>query len=128
MTEIIHCNSGKVLSDVLPFSEAVRVGQLLFLSGQLGIAPRTLNLVDGGIVGETRQMMENIKIVLEENGSSFSNMVRCSVMLADMAQWEQFNNIYVGYFQKPYPARSAFGASELALNARVEMECIALID
>ncbi|MCF6321696.1 MAG: Rid family detoxifying hydrolase [Rhizobiaceae bacterium] len=128
MTQLIHCNSGKVLSDELPFSEAVRVGELLFLSGQIGVTPGTLNLVKGGIGNETRQMMDNIKTVLEENGSKLANMVRCTVMLADMDEWAEFNIVYAGCFKKPYPARSAFAAKELALNARVEMECIALVD
>ncbi len=125
MSELEHLDSGKILSGSLPFSEAVRVGEMLYLSGQVGVKPGTLRLVSGGIEPESVQMMENIKTVLEANGSSLNDVVKCTIMLADIAEWGAFNNIYVNYFTKPYPARSAFGCNGLALNARVEMECIA---
>ena len=110
----------------LPFSDAVRVGEVLYLSGQLGNVPGTRNIVPGGIEAETRQMMENIARVLNAQGLSFDHLIRCTVMLADMSQWLAFNDIYVTYF-KPgrLPARSAFGAKALALGAAVEMECTA---
>ena len=107
----------------LPFSEAVRVGNLLFMSGMIGVAPGTLNLVSGGIAAETRQTLENIKAAVERNGGSLDNTVKCLVMLADMAEWGKMNEVYTTFF-KNKPARSAFGASGLALNARVEIECI----
>ncbi len=128
MPDLVHCNSGKVLSDALPFSEAVKVGNLLFLSGQMGVKPLEMQIVEGGIEAETRQMMENIKAVLEANGSSLKNLIRCTVMLADMGEWQKFNAVYTSYFTKPYPARSAFGVKELALGGVVEMECTALLD
>ncbi len=110
----------------LPFSDAVRVGEVLYLSGQLGNIPGTRNIVPGGIESETRQMMENIARVLNAQSLSFDNLIRCTVMLADMSQWPAFNEVYVTYF-KPgrLPARSAFGVSALALGAAVEMECTA---
>jgi len=99
---------------------------MLYLSGQLGNLPGTRDLAPGGIEAETRQMMENIARVLNGQGLSFDNLVRCTVMLADMAQWPAFNDIYVTYF-KPgrLPVRSAFGVKALALGAAVEMECTA---
>lgn len=109
----------------LPFSEAVMVGDLLFLSGQLGNRPGTADLVAGGIAAEARQTMENIGSVLAANGSSFDRVVKCTIMLADIADWAAFNEVYASFFQPPYPARSAFAASGLALGARVEVECIA---
>lgn len=109
----------------LPFSEAVIVGDFLFLSGQLGNRPGTPHLVAGGIAAEARQTMDNIAAVLEANGSSFDKMVKCTIMLADIADWPAFNEIYVTYFKPPYPSRSAFAATGLALGARVEVECIA---
>lgn len=109
----------------LPFSEAVMVGDLVFLSGQIGNLPGTLELAEGGIEGETRQMMANIGATLEGLGLTFSDVVKCTVMLEDMAEWDAFNEIYRTYFTAPYPARSAFGADGLALGARIEMECIA---
>lgn len=121
-----HYNSGKVLPPSgLPFSEAVRVGPTLHLSGQIGVIPGSLKLVPGGMPAEARQTMENIKTSLEANGYAMSNVVKCLVMLADMKEWPAFNDIYRGYFKEPYPARSAFGANGLALGARVEVECIA---
>ena len=121
-------NSGKVLPTNLPFSEAVRVDNLLYLSGQLGIVPGRRQLAAGGIKEETRQTMENIKTSLEAHGYSMSDLVKCTVMLADISEWAAFNEVYQSFFQKPYPARSALGVSGLALGARVEVECIAAVD
>ena len=110
----------------LPFSSAVRVDNTLYLSGSIGIVPGTMDLAEGGIQGETRQTMENIGQVLETFGSSFDRVVKCTVFLADMAEWGAMNEVYRTYFENP-PARSALGASGLALDARVEIECIAVL-
>ena len=110
-----------------PFSEAVRVGNMLYLSGQIGTLPGTDQLAEGGIQGETRQTMENIKRVLEENGSSLNQVVKVTVMLADISEWPALNEVYVEYFPNEKPARSAFAGSGLALNARCEIEVIATI-
>jgi 2-iminobutanoate/2-iminopropanoate deaminase len=108
----------------LPFSDAVRVGDLLCLSGQLGNLPGSIRLAPGGIEAETRQMMDNIARVLNAAGLSFDDVFKCTVMLADMADWPAFNAVYVGYFRPDrLPARSAFAARSLALGAAVEMEC-----
>lgn len=110
----------------LPFSEAVRVGELLFVSGQLGNRPGTLELVPGGIAAEARQTMENVKATLERHGASLADVVKCTVFLADMAEWRAFNAVYVEYFAPDrLPARSALGASGLALGGRIELECVA---
>jgi reactive intermediate/imine deaminase len=119
-------NSGKVTPTTLPFSEAVRVGDTLYLSGQIGIQPGTLNLAPGGIEGEARQTLDNIRTTLEAHGYSLRDVVKCTVMLADIAEWAAFNEVYRKYFSPPYPARSALGANGLALGARVEVECIAV--
>jgi 2-iminobutanoate/2-iminopropanoate deaminase len=111
----------------LPFSPAVRVGDLLFLSGQIGTAPGGSTLVTGGIEAETRQTMENIRDVLSKVGSSMDRVVKCSVMMADMAEWPRMNAVYITFFPDHRPARSAFGATALALGARVEIECIAVV-
>jgi reactive intermediate/imine deaminase len=120
-----YLNSGKVLPSNLPFSEAVRVGDVLYLSGQVGVVPGTLKLVPGGIRDEARQAMENIRTTLEAHGRSMRDVVKCTVMLADISEWAAFNEIYKTFFSAPYPARSALGANGLALGARVEVECIA---
>lgn len=111
----------------LPFSEAVRVGDLMFLSGQIGFDPKTGQPVAGGIKAETRQALTLIKDVLTRNGASLADVVKCTVFLADIAEWPTFNEIYGEFFKKPYPARSALAASGLARNARVEVECIAYV-
>ena len=118
-------NSGKVVPASLPFSEAVRVGDTLYLSGQVGIEPGSMKLVAGGIQAEARQMLENIKTSLEANGYTMRDLVKCTVMLADIGEWAAFNEVYKTFFTPPFPARSAFGASGLAMGARVEVECVA---
>jgi len=110
-----------------PFSAAVTVGDTVYLAGQLGVKPGESQVVSGGIEAETHQMMSNISSTLNALGLDTGNVVKCTVMLADIAEWSTFNSVYTQYFKPPYPARSAFGASGLALNARVEMECIAVI-
>lgn len=108
-----------------PFSSAARVGNLLFMSGALGTTPGVDGLVPGGISGETRQVMDNIKANANASGYEMNNIIKCTVFLADMSEWAAFNDVYRTYFDKPYPARSAVAVSGLALNARVEVECIA---
>lgn len=115
-------------SGSLPFSEAVRVGDLLFLSGKIGLKPGTMELAEGGIRGETRATMEAIKAAVQRHGSSMDRVVKCTVFLADMDEWEAMNEVYVTFFPENKPARSALGASGLALDARVEIECIAALD
>ena len=110
----------------LPFSDAVRVGDVMYFSGALGNKPGTMELVPGGIEAETRQMFLNIGRSLEQNGLSFDDVFKCRVFLANMNEWPAFNKIYVEYFKpERLPARSALGANGLALGARVEMEITA---
>ena len=110
----------------LPFSEAVRMGNVLYLSGQMGI-DQSIHIVSGGIAAETRQALENIKATLEKYGSSLEHVIKVTVMLADMSEWGEMNKVYLEYFSKNLPARSAFGTSGLALGGRVEIECIAVL-
>lgn len=111
-----------------PFSKAVRVGDMLYLAGELGIDPATGKLVEGGIGPETQQALTNIRATLEANGSDLGNVVKCLVMLADINEWAAMNEVYRTFFSTPYPARSAFGASGLALGARLEIECMATVN
>lgn len=117
-------NSPAAKAAKLPFSQAVRIGDVLYLSGQLGNVPGKLELVPGGMEAEARQTMQNIAAVLKENNLSFDNVFKCTVMLADMSKWADFNKVYLTYFKPDrLPARSAFGASGLAIGAQVELEC-----
>jgi reactive intermediate/imine deaminase len=108
----------------LPFASAVRVGDMLYLSGQIG------NRADGtlpdGLEAQSRQVMDNIGGVLKSAGLSFNDVVKCTVMIDDIKQWGDFNKVYVTYFPAgKFPARSAFGADGLALGALIEVECLA---
>ena len=107
-----------------PFSEAVRVGNLLFLSGTIGV-DSTGTLVKGGIAAEAKQVLENVKTALARNGLAMDRVVKCTVFLADIAEWPAFNTVYATYFPGPKPARSAFGGVQLVRGARVELECMA---
>ena len=121
-----HLTSPQSRSLKLPFSEAVRVDDTIYLSGQIGNVPGEKKLVEGGIVPETRQTILNIKAALERHGSSLEQVVKCTVFLADIAEWPAVNEVYEKYFGPDYPARSAIAGSGLALGARVEIECIAV--
>jgi reactive intermediate/imine deaminase len=110
----------------LPFSPAIRAGNTIYLSGQIGIPPGGQALVPGGIGPETRQTLENLRRVLEAAGSSMTRVVKCTVFLADMADYAAMNQVYASFFPADPPARSTLAASGLAFNARVEIECIAL--
>ena len=109
----------------LPFSEAVRVDDLLFLSGQLGNKPGGLGLVEGGIGPETKQTMENIKNVLIRNKLGLDRVVKCTMFLDDIDDWPAANEVYKSYFTTNPPARSSIATGGLALGAKIEIECIA---
>jgi 2-iminobutanoate/2-iminopropanoate deaminase len=109
----------------LPYSDAVRVGDLLFLAGTVGTAQGTRQLVPGGVEAETRQALANIKANLEAHGSSVDRVVKCTVMLADIGDFETMNKVYREFFTGPKPARTTFGVAALPLGARVEIDCIA---
>ena len=126
--QVKFLNSDANLKQGFPFSEATQVGELLFLSGQLGIDPATSRLVKGGIGPETKQMMLNISATLKRYNSSLDKVAKCTVFLADIKEWGEFNDVYRSFFKGNYPARSALGSSGLALGARVEVECIAVVN
>ena len=123
--EVEYLSSPAVKELNVPFSEAVRVGDLLFLSGQLGNLPGQFQLVEGGITPETRQTMDNIKATLNRYGADMDNVVKCTVFMADISEWPKMNEVYKTYFSKNFPARSAIAGGGLAMGARVEIECIA---
>jgi 2-iminobutanoate/2-iminopropanoate deaminase len=120
-TEVVRATSGPVR----PFSPAVKANGFIWLSGQIGTDSTGARIVPGGIQAETRQTMNNIRDILTRAGSSMDKVVKCTVFILDMAEWPAMNEVYVTYFKGPPPARSAAGASGLALGARVEIECIA---
>ncbi|MFA9217930.1 MAG: RidA family protein [Sphingomonadaceae bacterium] len=118
---LVYHNKGN--DPARPFSLAVQAGDVVYLSGQLGTGPNGLAV---GMDAQARQAMDNIASVLKDMGLGMDSVFKCTVMLADMAKWGDFNKVYVSYFQPGrLPARSALGANGLALNAEVEVECMA---
>jgi 2-iminobutanoate/2-iminopropanoate deaminase len=108
-----------------PYSQAVRAGQLLFLSGQVPIDPATGQLVGGEIAAQTRRVFENLAAVLKAGGRSFDDVVRTTVFLADMNDFAAMNEVYGEYFKEPYPARATVQVARLPKDARVEIDLIA---
>jgi len=115
----------KPASIALPFSDIVKVENTLYLSGQIGLDPKTNKLTKGGVIVEADQTLKNIQQTLQRHGYTMNNVVKCTVMLTNIADFAAFNRVYTRYFSPPYPARSAFAVNKLALNASVEVECIA---
>ena len=110
-----------------PYSQAVQVGDMIYLSGVIGRKPGEPNLVSGGIKAETRQAMENVKNLLQTYGSSLDNVVKCMCMLGDISDYAEMNVEYKKFFPENRPARSTFGVA-LPLNAKIEIECMAMLD
>ncbi len=122
---IIFHKSHEPKKSEAPFSDAVQVGGVYFLSGQIGMDQTTRKLVGGGIKAETKQTLENIKAVLEHHNMSMDNVVKCTVILADIEDFSAFNEVYKAYFPLK-PARTTFAAKGLAVGAKIEIECIAV--
>lgn len=114
-------------SSGLPFSDAVRLGDTIYLSGMIGLEPGTMHVIEGGIEAEAGQIMAQMKSTLERFGSSMDRVVKCTVFLADEADRDGFNKVYMSYFDK-LPARSGVTVKGLALGARAEVECIAAVN
>ena len=110
-----------------PYSQAIRVGNLVYTSGQIPIDPATGAFVEGGIKEQTRQSLTNVKAILEEAGTSLANVVKTTVFMADMADFADMNSVYAEFFTEPYPARSAVAVKTLPKGALVEIEVIAEI-
>lgn len=108
-----------------PYSQAIKVGELVFVSGQLPIDPATGAFAEGGIKELTRKSLTNMKAILEEAGTSMANVVKTTVFLADMNDFAAMNEVYAEFFAAPFPARSAVAVKTLPKGALVEIECIA---
>ena len=108
-----------------PYSQAIRVGNLLYTSGQIPIDPATGTFVEGGIKEQTRQSLTNVKAILEEAGAKMSDVVKTTVFMADMQDFADMNAVYAEFFTEPYPARSAVAVKTLPKGALVEIEVVA---
>ncbi len=122
---IIFHESHEPKKSAAPFSDAVQMGNLYFLSGQVGMDHSVRKLVEGGIKAQTKQTLENIKAVLNHHDMEMDNVVKCTVILADIDDFVAFNEVYKTYFPKK-PARTTFAAKGLAVGAKIEIECVAV--
>ena len=120
-------NTKKAPAAIGPYSQAIRVGNLVYTSGQIPIDPATGAFAEGGIKEQTRQSLTNVKAILEEAGTSLANVVKTTVFMADMADFADMNSVYAEFFTEPYPARSAVAVKTLPKGALVEIEVIAEI-
>ena len=119
--------TAKAPKAVGPYSQAIQAGNFIFTSGQIGLDPATGKLVKGGIREQARQVMENLKAVLEAANSDFSSVVKTTVFLKEMTDFMHFNEVYTEYFPSEQPARSTFQVAALPLGAMIEIEMVALV-
>jgi 2-iminobutanoate/2-iminopropanoate deaminase len=124
MKKIIQ--TSKAPAAVGPYSQGVEVGGTLYISGQVPVDPATKKVVEGGISEQTARVLENIGAILDEAGYVYSNVVKCTCLLSDMANFTAMNQVYARYFPENQPARAAFAVKELPLGALVEIEAIAV--
>jgi 2-iminobutanoate/2-iminopropanoate deaminase len=124
----VSVSSAEAPKAIGPYSQAVRAGQLLFVSGQVPLDPATGQLVDGDIAAQTRRVFDNLAAVLKAGGRSFADVVRTTVFLADMNDFATVNEVYGTYFSEPYPARATVQVARLPKDARVEIDLIASFD
>ncbi len=108
-----------------PYSQAIKVGNLVYTSGQIPIDPQTGSIVEGGIKEQTRQSLTNVKAILEEAGLMMANVVKTTVFMADMNDFAEMNAVYAEFFSEPYPARSAVAVKTLPKGALIEIEVVA---
>lgn len=127
-TETKTSNIPKPTAPITPFRTADVRAELLFTAGQIGMDPKTGQLVSDDVVEQAKQALKNLEAVLKEGKSSLQNVLKCTVFLTDMADFTKCNEIYAGVFTKPYPARSCVGMKELPKGAKFEIEAIAVID
>ncbi len=120
--ETIHTNNAP--QAIGPYSQAVRAGDTIYLSGQIPLDPRTMQMVSGDIEAEIRRVFDNLRAVAEAAGSSLANAVKVNVFLTDLAHFAKVNEIMASYCTQPFPARAAVGVAQLPRGARVEIECV----
>ncbi len=121
-------NTPNAPAPIGPYSQSVKAGDLLFVSGQIPIDPSTNTLVNGGIIAETHQVMRNLKAILEEAKLTFEHVVKTTIFLSDMSLFSQVNEVYGSYFKGDYPARECVGVKTLPKNVAVEISVIATVN
>jgi len=123
MKRIIHTNHAPAA--IGPYSQAIEVGGTLYISGQIPLDPQTMKIVEGGIQEQTAQVLKNIGAILEEAGYNYSDVVKSTCLLSDMANFKAMNEIYGKYYSENPPARAAFAVKELPMGVLIEIETIA---
>lgn len=123
MKRIIHTSDAPAA--IGPYSQAVEIGGTLYISGQIPLDPQTMKLVDGGIQEQTEQVLKNIGAILTEAGYTFSDVVKSTCLLSDMANFKAMNEVYARYYTENAPARAAFAVKDLPMGALIEIETIA---
>ncbi len=123
--QIIHTDAAPAA--IGTYSQAVRVGATVYLAGQIPLVPQTMQLIEGGIEPQIRQVFANLQAVAEASGGSLADMVKLNIFLADLAHFPLVNSIMAEFFQPPYPARAAVGVAALPRGAAVEMDAILVI-
>ncbi len=124
MKQVIHTK--KAPNAIGPYSQAIKAGNTLYISGQVPMNPATGKVVEGGITEQTEQVMQNIAAILEEAGYSFKDVVKSTCLLSDMKNFAGMNEVYGKYYSENPPARAAFAVKELPLSVLVEIETIAV--
>lgn len=125
MKEII--STSKAPSAIGPYSQAVKVGNMLFISGQIPLDPKSGTMVEGDIKEQTRRVLENIKGILESIGANLTNVVKTTVFMVDLSEFSEMNEVYKEYFSENPPARSTVQVNALPRNAKIEIEAIAIL-
>jgi len=128
MTKKEIIRSGNAPQPIGPYSAAVRYGNLVYTAGQIGIDPRTGEIVPGGIEAETRQVLSNLRNLLAAAGASLDQVVKTTVFMRDLNEFAVMNQVYAEFFEKDFPARSTVQVSALPKGAAVEIEAVAIID
>ena len=113
-------------SAIGPYSQAIKAGGMVYVSGCIGLDPATMKLVEGGIEPETMRVLQNLQAIVEAAGSSLEKVVKCTVLLRDMADFPKVNAIYAQFFTDSRPARACFAVAGLPMNVQIEIDCIAM--
>ncbi|MDQ2904580.1 MAG: RidA family protein [Ktedonobacteraceae bacterium] len=126
--ERIQINTGQAPAAIGPYSQAIRCGQFVYTSGQIALDPVSGELVGADVQAQTQRVLQNLQAVLASAGTSLANIVKTTVFLTQMSDFQAMNSVYASYFGQPAPARSTVAVAELPRKALVEIECIALVE
>ncbi|MEZ5490005.1 MAG: RidA family protein [Gammaproteobacteria bacterium] len=127
MTKIQPVNTSKAPHAIGPYSQAIKAGNLVFLSGQIPLLPSTMELVEGGIEAQTNQVFKNLSAVIEASGATLADVVKLTIYLTDLTEFPRVNDIMASYFSEPYPARATIEVSALPKGSQVEVDAVVML-